>query len=223
MMIGKIYHSLASGLSFSKRWATRSWRLVLLLGGVGLVSLVPESAGWSAGCVCLGLMMQLAALLSGRHPGWFVFVPIVGVLGWYAPALSRVCDQLAIYGLMLWGMLWLFVRSLRRGQVPLVTRLAGAVHGTPLRADVQRYTVGVTWAWSIFFTLALLAPLMLWLWAPHERAWRWPLEGGTGLAAVVFFAVEMIIRRLVIRHYDHSTLKQNFMAGRAVFMRKDLK
>ncbi len=222
-MIGKVYHNLAAGLLSSKGRGGQLWRFALLFGGVGLVSLVPSSCGWFVGRVSLGLMMQLVGLLFSKHPGWFLFVPVVGVLGWYFPVGLRLCDQIAIYELMLWGMLGIFVRSLRRGQVPLVTRLAEAVHGSPLRLDVQRYTVGLTWAWCAFFILALLAPLILWLCAMRGDLWRLPLEGGTLLAALVCFAVEMIVRRLVIRNYSHSTLKQNFMAGRAVFMRKDLK
>lgn len=222
-MIGKVYHNLAAGLLSSKGRAGRLWRFALLFEGVGLVSLVPSGCGWFAGCVCLGLMMQLTGFLFSKYPGWFLFVPVVGVLGWYFPAGLRLCDQIAIYELMLWGMLGFFVRSLRQGRVPLVTHLAEAVHGSPLRPDVQRYTVGLTWAWCLFFILALLAPFMLWLCAMRGDLWRLPLEGGTLLAALVCFALEMTVRRLVIRNYKHSTLKQNFMAGRAVFMRKDLK
>lgn len=220
-MIGKVYHNLAAGSYFSKRWAGRTGRFLLLAGGLAVVSLAPVGSAWFAGCVSCGLMMQLAGFLFGRHPVWLVAVPVVGVSGWHAPVLLRLCDQLAIYELMLWGMLAMFVRSLRRGQVPLVTRLAEAVHGIPLRPDVQRYTVGLTWAWSVFFVLALLAPFMAWLLAPHEDWWRIPLRGGTVLAAVVCFMVEMMVRRLVIRNYAHSSLKQNVMAGRSVFMRKD--
>ncbi|WP_143280744.1 COG4648 family protein [Bombella intestini] len=223
MMIGKVYHNLAAGLLSSKGQVGRLWRFALLFGGIGLVGLVPSSWGVFAGCISLGVMMQLVGLLSGRSLAGLLLVPVMGVLGWYFPACFRLYDQIAIYELMLLGMLRVFARSLRQGRVPLVTCLAEAVHGSPLRPDVQRYTVRLTWAWCLFFILALLAPLILWLCAMRGNLWRLPLEGGTVLATFVCFAVEMVVRRLVIRNYDHSTLKQNFMAGRAVFMRKDLK
>ena len=220
-MIGKVYHNLAAALLSSKRRVGRTGRLVLLAGGLVMVSLAPADTGWFSACVSLGLMMQMMGFLCGRHPGWLVSVPAAGVLGWCFPSVLRLCDQIAIYELMLWGMLQVFARSLRQGQVPLVTRLAEAVHGSPLRSDVLRYTIGLTWAWSVFFILAMLAPFLLWLCAPHEGWWRIPLRGGTVLAAIICFIMEMLIRRLVIRNYDHSTLKQNVMAGRSVFMRKD--
>lgn len=58
-----------------------------------------------------------------------------------------------------------FGRSLRAGQIPMVSRFATVVHGS-LSPALQRYTRQVTWAWTLYFALMTSVSLLLFWLAP---------------------------------------------------------
>lgn len=80
----------------------------------------------------------------GPHPAYFYPVP-----------------YLLVYGFLF----WLFVRTLRAGRQPLITKLALHVHGQ-LPDDMIRYTRRVTVAWCAFFAAMAVASVLLFLLAP---------------------------------------------------------
>jgi uncharacterized membrane protein len=88
------------------------------------------------------------------------------------------------------GLLILFGRTLRPGQMPLVTRLSRQMHG-PLPAAVDRYTRRVTWAWCLFCVGQLAGSALLYWLAP--LAW-WSVFVNilnTPLLAVMFLGEKM--------------------------------
>ncbi|GAN59813.1 hypothetical protein ACI01nite_19380 [Acetobacter cibinongensis] len=145
------------------------------------------------------------ALVTQKFRLW---PPITGALllpAWHWPTAFRLIDLLGLYLIALAAPCFVFIRSLFPNQDPLITKFARQVHGT-LRPDIIRYTYYLTWFWSLFFVAALLAPLILFLYGPHN-AWRWPLNGATLGLALIFLGLEYGIRRLAIRHFDHASLR----------------
>ena len=104
------------------------------------------------------------------------------------------------------GLLSLFARSLLPGRTPLLVRLARHAHRTALTTAHQTYATAVTWAWAGYFMLAValtgvelvrpdpvLPPILLALGS-------WPVVLG-------LLVLEYGLRRLILRGYDHMSLK----------------
>lgn len=155
------------------------------------------------GMLCLqGLS---AALLFGR-PGLILFSTLLllpAATRW--PTMAMGLDGIMIYTGALGALLVVFARSLRKQREPIVSMFARRVHGT-LRPDFALYTRWLTIFWSVFFALALAAPVMLLLLGP-AGAWRWPLQGGTFGCVVILMIAEAGLRRLVIRNFEHVSLR----------------
>ncbi len=144
-------YPLVSHLAIWNR--TPLWLAVYLLGlgllllGLSLVAKTPRRA-WPG-----GTLTGIGAILLGS-PGdgaWLFYLPPFLILG---------------------GLLWLFGASLRRGRVPLITRVAEFIDELPLSAEKRRYTRQVTVVWCGFFLAMLLELLALAWWAPLE-VWSW--------------------------------------------------
>ena len=134
-------------------------------------------------CVFLGYQFFIHKVaLSGQITPFtaaLVFVPFVAATGWAIaletglyPALL-IAATVAILGLawvsmfglptaIIFGLphlvtnlflMWLFARTLKDGREPLITSIARSVHGS-LRPDIEIYTRRVTYAWSLFFSVA---------------------------------------------------------------------
>ena len=58
-----------------------------------------------------------------------------------------------------------FGRTLRAGQIPMVSRFATLIHG-PLSPALTRYTRQVTWAWTLYFSVQSALSLLLFWFAP---------------------------------------------------------
>ena len=130
----------------------------------------------------------------------------------YWPHQTALADACALYAASLGMMLFVFGRSLLPRQQPLVAVIASRVHGS-LRADIARYTHALTVVWTLFFAAALATPALL-FWLGPAGTWRWPLTGGTFAAALVIMVVEAGVRRLVIRNFQHVSLKATVVAFR---------
>ncbi|CAI9120993.1 COG4648 family protein [Brytella acorum] len=158
-----------------------------------------------------------AALLFGR-PALILFSTLLllpAATRW--PAIAMGLDGVMIYAGALGALLAVFARSLRKGREPIVSLFARRVHG-PLRPDVARYTRRLTIFWSLFFVLALGAPLLLSVLGP-AGAWRWPLQGGTFGAVVILMIAEAGLRRLIIRNFEHVSLRTTVAAFRGTYTR----
>lgn len=152
------------------------------------------------------------SLLSKWHALPILFAILFLPFAAHWPQQTIVLDGIGFYSLAMGAMLASFAGSLRPGHEPLVSTLARHVHGT-LRDDVARYTRRVTMFWSFFFAIALLLPAALFLWGP-SGGWRWPMTGGTIAAAVFAMTVEAFLRRIVIRNFDHVSLRTTITAFR---------
>lgn len=97
---------------------------------------------------------------------------------------------------------WFFGRSLRSGEVPLVTRIARATRDDELPAELVAYTRGVTWLWTLVLCgMALLSLGLALFAAPEIWSLFTNLLNYVILAAV--FPLEYLWRRIRYRHLEH--------------------
>lgn len=155
------------------------------------------------------------ALMTGKFRLWLPVTTLLLLAAWYWPATLHLLDSCGLYALALATPGFVFIRSLLPGHEPLITKFARQIHG-PLRPDIVRYTYGLTWFWSLFFITAFTAPPLLWACATGN-AWQWPLNGGTLALAALFLLLEYGIRRLIIRNFEHASLRTSIDIFRKQF------
>jgi len=115
-------------------------------------------------------------------------------------ALMYLLQQAGVYLILAFS----FGRSLMSGQVPLCTQWASIVHG-PLSEPVQRYTRGVTLAWTLFFVGIALTSALLYAVAPL-RVWSLLSNFVTLPLVALMFAVEYELRRHALPWMQRATL-----------------
>ena len=145
------------------------------------------------------------AFVTAKFRLWLPLTAMLLLCGWYWPVPVHLVDVCSLYALALTAPFIAFLRSLLPNQEPLITKFARQVHGA-LRPDIVCYTYWLTWFWSLFFLAALLSPLLLWVYG-SPNAWQWPLNGGTLALAAIFLLLEYGIRRMIIRNFDHASLR----------------
>lgn len=107
-----------------------------------------------------------------------------------------------------------FGRTLIAGQTPLVSRFAVVVHG-PLSPQLQRYTHGVTWAWTLYFGLMASLSVALFSFAPI--AWWSGFANLLGVPLVaLMFVGDYLVRRCVLPPQDVTSVWQAVRAYRQV-------
>ncbi|HVY07915.1 MAG TPA: hypothetical protein VHB46_18210 [Burkholderiales bacterium] len=109
-------------------------------------------------------------------------------------------------------LLWLFGRTLRRGQTALITRIASLVHG-PLTDEMSRYTRRATWAWCVFFAAMIVLSIVLYAFCSLET---WSLFANMmsfPLVALMFVG-EYAWRKLRHPDFNPSTLLSGVHAFR---------
>lgn len=185
----------------------RKTGVVLLIGSLALPHLLTTWAhslryGTLTLFFCQGFGL---AFMTGKFRLWLPVTPPLLLAAWYWPDTLHLLDLCGIYGLALATPGFVFIRSLLPGHEPLITEFARQVHG-PLRPDIMRYTYSLTWFWSLFFLTAFIAPLLLWAYGTGNT-WQWPLNGGTLALAAFFLILEYGIRRLIIRDFEHASLR----------------
>ncbi|MGH8506299.1 MAG: ketosynthase [Stenotrophobium sp.] len=157
---------------------------------------------WLALC-CLVAVPLYAGLRHARWRSWLLFLLLAALLyvlarsggGRYALFLPPV---------LLPGVAaWFFGRSLRREQVPLITRIARATRSGELPPELASYTRRVTQLWMLALSgigllsvaLALFAPLPLWSLFTNFINY---------LILAALFPLEYLYRRIRYRHLPHA-------------------
>ncbi|WP_028535256.1 hypothetical protein [Paludibacterium yongneupense] len=162
-------------------------------------------AGWRTrwrGAALLGTVLAIAGMwrvfpLVERHFNWVYFIQNAGTNG----ALGMV------FGL-----------TLLPGALPICTRFSRML-GEAQSPRMDRYTRGVTLAWTLFFaTITALSTLLffaapVWVWSTFANLLYFPL-----LAAM--FACEYALRRRRFPHVAQQTLAQAMRSARALFDRR---
>lgn len=164
-------------------------------------------------------------------------VALAGVLAWRSPQrpwmlLLCLAGIAALYGLSDWLVQhyhWVFLlqnagiqallglvfgRTLRSGQVPMVSRFAAIVHGR-LSPALARYTRHVTWAWTLYFSaMTTLSLLLFWLapvavWSVFANLLNLPL-------LVLMFTAEYVARLFLLAPSERAGPLEAIRAYRQV-------
>jgi len=192
----------------------------LALGRVALAAAYPflahaasaRASGALAGFAIadIALILLLPALARGRPRAWVLLAGVALAAAWLARTRYALVPLLLVPVLFVGLVAWGFARSLRAGQVPLISRIVSALEATEpaqLEPEVARYTRGLTGLWAVVLSVLALANLALALlavpggllatfaihvpWPVGERLWSWCANGVTyglvgGLMVVEF-------------------------------------
>jgi uncharacterized membrane protein len=158
--------------------------------------------------VAIAPLLALAGLLAWRSPQrpWMLLLclagcaALYGLSGWLVQHYNWVfllqhAGFQALLGLT-------FGRSLRAGQVPMISRFAAIVHGG-LSPALARYTRQATWAWTLYFAaITGVSLLLFWLapvavWSVFANLLNLPL-------LVLMFAAEYIARLCLLAPSDRA-------------------
>lgn len=179
------------------------WGALLLLYPVLLFFLLASGRPWLefAGVTSLAALIMLPALLTGR---WFALPVLLGVggLAGYGAfsghtALVMFLPQILI-GVLL---ATLFGRTLRPGSVPLITRIATAIHDDDASTVPLRYTRGVTILWTIIFVLMVVEGVILIIFSPP-----WPVSRVTFVSwgiVILIIVGEYLFHTIRYPHSSH--------------------
>ncbi len=97
-----------------------------------------------------------------------------------------------------------FGSTLRKGETPLIVRIAELDGSTALTPEFVRYLRALTQAWTMFFVIMAALSLVLMIYAPYKwwslfvNVLTWPLIG-------LMFAAEWIVRRVAYRELPPHT------------------
>lgn len=112
----------------------------------------------------IALIVLLGPLLRRRAWAWLAMAAAAAMLWFLAHSPLATLPLLLPPVLFVGWVAWVFARSLRRGRVPLLTRIVAPLYDrTPATLDpaLRRYTHGLTAAWSLLLSLLCLANLAL--------------------------------------------------------------
>ncbi len=145
---------------------------------------------------------------------WLVTAVGLGLALWLWTQPARAPAMLLIIHLGAYlGLLWMFGRTLRAGQEPLVSRIARAVRGG-LLPELAVYTRHVTQAWCVFFAAMALASCLLFLLAPLP-VWSLLVNVLNVPLVALMFVGEYLWRITRYRHLQHYPLLAAVRAFRA--------
>lgn len=164
---------------------------------------------WAALTVFFAVPL-LPALRARKPWAWLALAAITLLL--YACAVTGLASYLMYVPPILIpsAVMLVFLRTLRPGKTPLVTRIATQIRGA-LPAELLTYTRAVTWFWVWLLAVMALSSLLLAIFATPEF---WSLMSNVVqyllLAAVFLF--EYVYRRWRFRHLQHESFGV-FVAG----------
>lgn len=110
------------------------------------------------------VIVLLGPLWRRRAWAWLVLAACVALLWPLAHSPLATLPLLFPPVVFLGLVAWVFARSLRRGRVPLISRIVAQLYGcTPASLDpgLRSYTRGLTAAWALLLSLLCLANLAL--------------------------------------------------------------
>lgn len=181
--------------------------LLLLYPFIVHVAIVSESRWLEfAALVVFGANLLASGLLRGSAWAWGGLALVFAVS---AAFVTLGGGRLFLYAapvLVPLALLWFFGRTLRAGEVPLVTRIADAIRG-PLPAPVRRYTRRVTQFWVAALAGLALTNLLLALFAPPV-IWSLFANFINYLLVAALFVAEWLLRCRVMRAYESLTWRE---------------
>jgi uncharacterized membrane protein len=181
-----------------------------------VAALLHSQALAAAALVVFVAVPLLPALTRGSVVAWLSLVAVAALLtvlargGWasYVTYLPPILIPLSV--------LWVFARSLRPQQEPIVSEIAARIRGAALPPELMIYTRHVTQCWVVLLACLALGSLLLALFASREL---WSLMTNIVMYLVLasVFVVEYAWRRWRFRHLQHesfATMVQGLFKGR---------
>jgi uncharacterized membrane protein len=101
-------------------------------------------------------------------------------------------------------LLWLFGRTLLRGQEPLISQISRRINGE-LKPDVVAYTRHVTIAWCCFFGMQVTTSLLLYTFAPIS-AWSFFINVLNLPLLILMFVGEKTYRTLRFPNHPKTSI-----------------
>lgn len=167
------------------------------------------------GHLSLALALMAAAYVGALVPpflqtarkSWPAALVTTGLLLAFIPVLAWQVDRLTLLylppvAINLWFAL-LFGTSLRRGSLPLVSRIARLERGA-LEPELAAYTRRLTAVWTLLFLGMATESLLLALFAPIEL-WSWFVNVWNYVFVAALFVGEYFYRRLRYPGYAHAS------------------
>ncbi len=151
----------------------------------------------------IGLMAGALLAASGRRVlGALAGLTLAGASLYWADSMLVVVyiPPLAAFAFMA----YFFLRTLRGGADPLITRVARKEH-PDLPLEMARYTRTLTWAWSLCFVFLFLVALVLAPLLPLDSWSRWVHGLGYVVPSLLFLG-EYIYRHQRFPHRSHGSL-----------------
>ena len=110
-----------------------------------------------------------------------------------------------------------FARTLRAGQVPLITKFAYMTDGYYM-PEKAKYTRALTQTWVVVFVLFALESLLLALFA-SPKIWSLFANFINYLFVLILFVGELFLRRLVLPQIKHLGIKDYFNKVKKIRLR----
>ncbi|MES1196708.1 MAG: hypothetical protein ABUL58_07175, partial [Steroidobacter sp.] len=164
---------------------------------------------WAALTVFVAVPL-LPALMQLNGKAWLILT--------MATAILTICAISGIERYLMYlppifipiSVLILFARSLRSGQIPVVTRVALQIRGT-LPPELESYTRRVTQCWVVLLIGMAVSSLLLALCATPEL-WSLMTNVIQYLVLAAIFLFEYLFRRWYFRHLNHESFPAMVMA-----------
>lgn len=192
-------------------WFKATLVAVVVISYPVAMHLLLTSGQWPASTLFMALLpfalLPLTLLMAGRV-GWGLLSMAVLVTasasGWnallHSPNWIFLLQNVSMQSLMA----WVFGRTLRPGQEPLISQLARRIHRADYSPAIATYTRQATWAWTLYFVAMALISLLLFVAAPLA-VWSWFVNFLSFILLGLMFAGEYAVRRWRLRDIQHMS------------------
>lgn len=181
-----------------------AWAALAHFGSAG-----DGSSDFAAALACAPLVAIVVILLWRVSPLWMIVggLIVLGLVAWSWPTLRQ--NVALLYFIQHFGtnlaLGILFGRTLLSGRQSLVTHFALLAHNGKISPAKERYTHGVTIAWTCFFFGMASVSALLFFFA-SATAWSVFANLLSLLLIVLMFAIEHFVRLRVLPPEDQSSM-----------------
>ena len=187
---------------------------LLLLAGVGYAGvshwmmLFHAAEPWAVGVLLGPLWLTALGIAGSRFGSWgLAIAALAGVLGFALVLRGDAGDPNRLYMLQHAGINALlcgwFGGTLRRDRLSLIGQFAARIH--PLSPAMRDYTCRVTWVWTLYFALMVLASVIVYA-TMSFAAWSLLANLLTPLMVGVLFLGEYLLRYRLHPEFERTRL-----------------
>ncbi|HEY4371967.1 MAG TPA: hypothetical protein VGN52_08585 [Burkholderiales bacterium] len=172
---------------------------------------LPHGFAMALKCVPLALFAWWGATHARYRALAFLALALAAFGLWWADGHSFGDAAYGIpHAVVYLSLAWVFGHTLAPGHVPLVTRLATAVHGE-LAPELVVHTRRVTWAWTLFSLAQVAMSACLYLFASLD-AWSLFITVLNVPLLGLMFVIEYAVRVLCFPHHPQASIVQAIRA-----------